>query len=156
MLFVFLALYTQKQILALVPELINLFAQVVVSPVETPEVKAQVGRAFSHLISLYGHQMQPLLSNLSPAHASALAAFAPKSWCLVEFASWLSFLVLYIVFLHRVCFSKKMFPDAHLLAGRLNWGRMQKYYLVRMIFFFVNRRYKLLPATEYTCSTSIN
>nr|TKR97801.1 importin beta-2 subunit family protein [Populus alba] len=60
-------------------ELVNLFAQVVVSPVETPEVKAQVGRAFSHLVSLYGHQMQPLLSNLSPAHASALAAFAPKS-----------------------------------------------------------------------------
>ncbi|KAJ6357352.1 hypothetical protein OIU78_005248 [Salix suchowensis] len=53
--------------------------QVVVSPVETPEVKAQVGIAFAHLISLYGHQMQPLLSNLSPAHASALGAFAPKS-----------------------------------------------------------------------------
>lgn len=74
-----LNLYTQKQILALVPELVNLFAQVVVSPVETPEVKAQVGIAFAHLISLYGHQMQPLLSNLSPAHASALSAFAPKS-----------------------------------------------------------------------------
>ncbi|KAJ6429420.1 hypothetical protein OIU84_020947 [Salix udensis] len=74
-----LVLSSNQQILALVPELINLFAQVVVSPVETPEVKAQVGRAFSHLISLYGHQMQPLLSNLSPAHASALAAFAPKS-----------------------------------------------------------------------------
>ncbi|KAJ6901332.1 hypothetical protein NC651_019173 [Populus alba x Populus x berolinensis] len=74
-----LVLSSNQQILALVPELVNLFAQVVVSPVETPEVKAQVGRAFSHLVSLYGHQMQPLLSNLSPAHASALAAFAPKS-----------------------------------------------------------------------------
>ncbi|KAH7569802.1 hypothetical protein JRO89_XS05G0002100 [Xanthoceras sorbifolium] len=70
---------SNPQILSLVPELVNLFAQVVVSPVETSEVKAQVGQAFSHLISLYGHQMQPLLSNLSPTHANALAAFAPKS-----------------------------------------------------------------------------
>ncbi|KAB2620412.1 importin-4-like [Pyrus ussuriensis x Pyrus communis] len=68
-----------NQILSLVPELINVFAQVVASPVETPEVKAQIGRAFSHLISLYGHQMQPLLSNLTPAYANALAAFVPKS-----------------------------------------------------------------------------
>lgn len=67
------------QILSLVPELVNLVAQVVVSPVETPEVKAIVGRLFSHLISLYGHQMQPILSHLSPAHANALAAFAPQS-----------------------------------------------------------------------------
>ncbi|KAL5156972.1 putative importin subunit beta-4 [Glycine soja] len=66
-------------ILSLVPELVNLFAQVVVSPVETPEVKAVVGRAFSHLISLYGQQMQPLLSNLPPAHANALSAFAQRS-----------------------------------------------------------------------------
>ena len=71
--------FDPKQILSLVPELVNLFAQVVVSPEETSEVKAQVGRAFSHLISLYGQQMQPLLSNLSPAHANALAAFAPRS-----------------------------------------------------------------------------
>ncbi|PIA47429.1 hypothetical protein AQUCO_01400235v1 [Aquilegia coerulea] len=68
-----------NQILSLVPELVNLVAQVVVSPAETPEVKAIVGRLFSHLISLYGHQMQPILSNLSPAHANALAAFAPTS-----------------------------------------------------------------------------
>ncbi|KAK2635768.1 hypothetical protein Ddye_030560 [Dipteronia dyeriana] len=74
-----LVLSSNPQILSLVPELVNLFAQVVVSPVETSEVKAQVGQAFSHLISLYGHQMQPLLSNLSPTHANALAAFAPKS-----------------------------------------------------------------------------
>lgn len=67
------------QILSLVPELVNLFAQVAGSPVETPEVKALIGRAFSHLISLYGHQMQPLLANLSPALANALAAVAPKS-----------------------------------------------------------------------------
>lgn len=74
-----LVLSSNPQILSLVPELVNLFAQVVVSPEETSEVKAQVGRAFSHLISLYGQQMQPLLSNLSPAHANALAAFAPRS-----------------------------------------------------------------------------
>eukprot|EP00257_Ricinus_communis_P014233 XP_015571855.1 importin-4 [Ricinus communis] len=74
-----LVLSSNPQILTLVPELVNLFAQVVVSPVETPEVKAQVGKAFSHLISLYGNQMQPLLSNLSPAHANALAAFSPKA-----------------------------------------------------------------------------
>ncbi|RDY02823.1 hypothetical protein CR513_13674, partial [Mucuna pruriens] len=69
---------SNPQILSLVPELVNLFAQVVVSPVETPEVKAVVGRAFSHLISLYGQQMQPLLSNLPPAHANALSAFAQR------------------------------------------------------------------------------
>lgn len=67
------------QILSLVPELVNVFAQVAMSPVETPEVKANVGRAFSHLISVYGQQMQPLLSNLSPAHANALATIAPQS-----------------------------------------------------------------------------
>lgn len=70
---------SNPQILSLVPELVNLFALVVLSPVETSEVKAQVGRAFGHLVSLYGHQMQPILSNLPPVHANALAAFAPKS-----------------------------------------------------------------------------
>lgn len=82
-------LLCSKQILSLVPDLVNVFAQVVASPLETPEVKAQIGRAFSHLVSLYGHQMQPLLSNLSPAHANALAAFAPKSWFRVS--QWLDF-----------------------------------------------------------------
>lgn len=67
------------QMLSLVPELVNLFAQVAISPVETPEVKAQIGRGFSHLLSLYGNQMQALLKNLSPAHANALAAIVPKS-----------------------------------------------------------------------------
>lgn len=74
-----LVLSSNAEILSLVPELVNVFAQVVASPVETPEVKAHVGRAFSHLISIYGHQMQPLLNNLSPQHANALATFAPKS-----------------------------------------------------------------------------
>ncbi|RXH92312.1 hypothetical protein DVH24_033208 [Malus domestica] len=77
-----LVLSSNAQILSLVPDLVNVFAQVVASPVETPEVKAQIGRAFAHLISLYGQQMQPLLSNLSPAYANALAAFMGwlKSW----------------------------------------------------------------------------
>ncbi|MED6207351.1 hypothetical protein PIB30_035056, partial [Stylosanthes scabra] len=70
---------SNPQILSLVPELVNLSAQVVASPDETSEVKTLVGRTFSHLLSLYGQQMQPLLSNLSPAHANALSAFAPRS-----------------------------------------------------------------------------
>ncbi|XP_022776503.1 importin-4 isoform X2 [Durio zibethinus] len=74
-----LVLSSNPQILSHVPELVNIFAQVLVSPAETSEVKAQVGRAFSHLISLYGQEMQPLLSNLPPAHANALAAFVPNS-----------------------------------------------------------------------------
>ncbi|RXH92314.1 hypothetical protein DVH24_033210 [Malus domestica] len=49
------------QILLLVPDLVNVFAQVVASPVETPEVKAQIGRAFYHLISIYGQQKHRLL-----------------------------------------------------------------------------------------------
>ncbi|KAE8009052.1 hypothetical protein FH972_005509 [Carpinus fangiana] len=74
-----LVLSSNPQILSLVPELVNLFAQVVGSPEETSEVKALVGRAFSHLISLYGQQIQPLLSNLPPMHSNALAAFAQRS-----------------------------------------------------------------------------
>nr|GMD11307.1 importin-4 [Ipomoea batatas] len=74
-----LVLSSNSQILSLVPELVNIFAQVAISPVETPEVKAHVGRAFSHLFTLYGQQLQPLLGNLPPAHANALAAIAPKS-----------------------------------------------------------------------------
>ncbi|CAN1240622.1 IPO4 [Linum grandiflorum] len=70
---------SNSQIIALVPDLVNVFAQVAVSPAESPEVKAQIGGTFSHLLSMYGQQMQPLLSNLLPAHANALAAFAPKS-----------------------------------------------------------------------------
>ncbi|KAF3435189.1 hypothetical protein FNV43_RR22276 [Rhamnella rubrinervis] len=74
-----LVLSSNQQILSLVPDLVNVFAQVAASPLEASEVKAQIGRAFSHLISLYGQQMQPLLSNLSPAHANALAALSAKS-----------------------------------------------------------------------------
>lgn len=68
-----------KQVLPLVPEMVHIFAQVVVSPEETNEVKTQIGLAFSHLMSLYGQQMQPILSSLSPVHANALASFASKN-----------------------------------------------------------------------------
>jgi hypothetical protein len=71
--------FLNAQILPLIPELVNIFAQVAASPIETSEVKALVGRAFCHLISLYGQQMQPLLNNLSPAHANALSAFSTMS-----------------------------------------------------------------------------
>ncbi|KAF5813829.1 putative importin-beta domain, importin beta family [Helianthus annuus] len=74
-----LVLSSNQQIAPLVPDLVNVFAQVAASPLETPEVKVQIGRAFAHLLSIYGQQMQPLLGSLSPAHANALAAIAPKS-----------------------------------------------------------------------------
>lgn len=74
-----LVLSSHPQILSLVPDLVNLFAQVASSQLETSEVKALIGRAFSHLISMYGNQMQPLVSSLSPAHANALASLAPNS-----------------------------------------------------------------------------
>ncbi|KAE8682001.1 ARM repeat superfamily protein isoform 3 [Hibiscus syriacus] len=54
-------------------------SKVLVSPAETSEVKAQVGGAFSHLLSLYRQDMQPILINHPPAHANALAAFVPNS-----------------------------------------------------------------------------
>lgn len=72
--------YLYLQILSFAPQLVSIFAQVAESPVESDEVKFHIGRAFSHLISIYGHQIQPVLGNLSPAQANALAAIAPKSW----------------------------------------------------------------------------
>ncbi|XP_076920880.1 uncharacterized protein LOC143582105 [Bidens hawaiensis] len=74
-----LVLSSNPQIAPLVPDLVNVFAQVAASPLETHEVKVHIGRAFAHLLSVYGQQMQPLLGGLSPAHANALAAIAPKS-----------------------------------------------------------------------------
>ncbi|XP_071729841.1 probable importin subunit beta-4 [Rutidosis leptorrhynchoides] len=74
-----LVLSSNPQIAPLVPDLVNVFAQVALSPLETPEVKVQIGRAFAHLLSIYGQQMQPLLGSLSPTLANALAAIAPKS-----------------------------------------------------------------------------
>lgn len=74
-----LVLSSSHQILSFVPNLVNIFAQVALSPDETPEVKCIISRALSHLISIYGQQMQPILNSLSPAHANALAAIAPRS-----------------------------------------------------------------------------
>ncbi|ONK65428.1 uncharacterized protein A4U43_C07F37020 [Asparagus officinalis] len=71
-----LILSSNPQILALVPDLVHVFAQVAVSSAESDEVKAQVGMTFSHLLSTYGQQMQPILTALSPPHANALAALA--------------------------------------------------------------------------------
>lgn len=74
-----LVLASNPQILALASQLVNLIAQVLMSPTESPEVKTLVGRAFSHLITRHGQQMQPALSSLPPAYANALAAFASQS-----------------------------------------------------------------------------
>ncbi|KAL3620856.1 hypothetical protein CASFOL_035768 [Castilleja foliolosa] len=72
-----LVLSSNPQILSFVPQLVNIFAQIAASSVETPEVKVHIGRAFSHLLSIYGlNQMQPLLANLSPVLANALAAIS--------------------------------------------------------------------------------
>ncbi|KAI3805139.1 hypothetical protein L1987_27228 [Smallanthus sonchifolius] len=97
-----LVLSSNPQIAPLVPDLVNVFAQVAVSPLETPEVKAQIGRAFAHLLSIYGQQMQPLLGSLSPTHANALAAIAPKT-CQKD-----SFFSQVFVFL---CQSSPVFPN---------------------------------------------
>uniref|UniRef100_A0A1D1ZIV0 Putative importin subunit beta-4 n=1 Tax=Anthurium amnicola TaxID=1678845 RepID=A0A1D1ZIV0_9ARAE len=73
-----LVLSSNSQILPLVPDVVNVFAQVAASPDEGPEIKARVGTAFSHLLSLFGNQLQPILSNLSPVQANALASVASK------------------------------------------------------------------------------
>ncbi|CAN7081828.1 unnamed protein product [Brassica oleracea var. botrytis] len=71
-----LVLASNPQIVSHVPDLVKIFGQVVESPVEKAEVKAIVGRTFSHLISVYGDQLHPLISGLPPSQANALAAFA--------------------------------------------------------------------------------
>ncbi|KAK9069597.1 hypothetical protein SSX86_011501 [Deinandra increscens subsp. villosa] len=74
-----LVLSSNSQILQLVSDLIIVFVQVAISPLETREVKLQIGEAVSHLISLYGRQMKPILRSLPPAYVHALAAIVPKS-----------------------------------------------------------------------------
>ncbi|KAI4367435.1 hypothetical protein MLD38_023173 [Melastoma candidum] len=74
-----LILSSNPQILSLTPEVVKIFAEVAASPDETTEVKSQIGSAFRHLFSLYGAQMQPILSSLSPQHASALASLSAQS-----------------------------------------------------------------------------
>ncbi|KAK1594076.1 hypothetical protein QYE76_027184 [Lolium multiflorum] len=73
-----LLLSSHPQILAQVAEVIHVFAQVVVSPDESDEVKTIIGKAVSYLISSYGQQMQAILGALPPVHANALAAFASR------------------------------------------------------------------------------
>lgn len=63
----------------LIPDVVRVFGEVAVSLDETPEVKGQIGRALAHLISLYGHQMQPILNSLSTSHANALASLSSSS-----------------------------------------------------------------------------
>ncbi|KAI3675918.1 hypothetical protein L1987_85514 [Smallanthus sonchifolius] len=79
-----LVLSSNSQILQLVSDLIIVFVQVAISPLETREVKLQIGGAVSHLISLYGHQMKPILRSLPPAYARALAAIITKTLTHIE------------------------------------------------------------------------
>ncbi|XP_024967682.1 importin-4-like isoform X3 [Cynara cardunculus var. scolymus] len=74
-----LVLSSNSQILKLVPDLVRVFAQVAISPLETQQVKLQIGGAFSHLVSLYGHQMKPMLRSMPPTYARALAAIVAQS-----------------------------------------------------------------------------
>ncbi|GJY22951.1 importin-4 [Tanacetum coccineum] len=68
-----------QQILQQVSDLIIIFAQVAISPLETREVKVQIGGALAHLISIYGKQMLPMLKSLPQPYARALAAILQKS-----------------------------------------------------------------------------
>ncbi|KAI3509342.1 hypothetical protein L1887_24553 [Cichorium endivia] len=72
-----LVLSSNSQILDLVPDLVPVFAQVAISPLETREVKLQIGGALSHLLSVFGRGMKPVLRSIPPTHASALAAVLP-------------------------------------------------------------------------------
>ncbi|EPS73729.1 hypothetical protein M569_01025, partial [Genlisea aurea] len=69
-----LVLSSNSQIVPFVPQVVSIFGEVAACSEETPEVKLQIGRAFSHLISLYGQQMQSILGSLPPVYADALAA----------------------------------------------------------------------------------
>lgn len=68
--------WMQNQILSQVRDLVKIFGQVLESPVEKVEVKAIVGRTFSHLVTVYGIQLQPFISGLPPSQANVLAAYA--------------------------------------------------------------------------------
>ncbi|CAA7048920.1 unnamed protein product [Microthlaspi erraticum] len=74
-----LVLASNPEILSHVPDLVKIFGQVLESPVEKVEVKAIVGRTFSHLISVYGNQLEPFISVLPPSQANLLAAYASAS-----------------------------------------------------------------------------
>ncbi|XP_078444426.1 ARM repeat superfamily protein [Wolffia australiana] len=74
-----LVLSSAPQIVPLVPEVVSVFGQVLVSPEEGDEVKVRIGMAFSHMVSLFGNQLQPVLAGLPPAQASALASCAARA-----------------------------------------------------------------------------
>ncbi|XP_031497827.1 uncharacterized protein LOC116262518 [Nymphaea colorata] len=69
---------SNPEIRSFIPEVIRVFGQIVMSSEESSEVKAQVGRAFCHLVSCYGDQIQPIMGSLPPDQANALLAFANK------------------------------------------------------------------------------
>ncbi|ERN00947.1 importin-4 isoform X1 [Amborella trichopoda] len=70
---------SKSEVLCLVPEVLRVFGQVIVSPAESPEVKARIGMAFCHLVSLYGDQIHPIMNSLPSQHANALAALLTRS-----------------------------------------------------------------------------
>ncbi|XP_057870292.2 uncharacterized protein LOC131076946 isoform X2 [Cryptomeria japonica] len=74
-----LIMSSKPEILSLIPQVVQIFAQVVASPVESSEVKAGISMGFSHLLSQYGDQMQPILNSLSPQHSNALASLIARS-----------------------------------------------------------------------------
>ncbi|KAJ7247679.1 hypothetical protein O6H91_Y377800 [Diphasiastrum complanatum] len=73
-----LLLASRPEVLPHVPEIISIFAQIIVSEDTNGEIKEGIGRTVSHLLSQYRDQMQPLLSNLSSVEASALASVMPS------------------------------------------------------------------------------
>ncbi|WOL18351.1 putative importin subunit beta-4 isoform X1 [Canna indica] len=73
-----LVLSSNPMVLPLVPDVVNIFAQVIVSPAESEQVKNHIGLAIAHLVSVYGNQMQPIMAALAPGYANALAAYASK------------------------------------------------------------------------------
>nr|ATG70913.1 ARM repeat superfamily protein [Juniperus phoenicea] len=74
-----LIMSSKPEILSLIPQVVQIFAQVVASPAESSQVKAGISMGFSHLLSQYGDQMQPILNSLSPQHSNALASLIARS-----------------------------------------------------------------------------
>ncbi len=62
------------QIMPFVPQLVPVFAQVVVSKDTSTVLKMGIGRAVMQLCGQYGDQMQTLLSSLPPDEANALGS----------------------------------------------------------------------------------
>jgi len=62
------------QIMPFVPQLVRVFAQVVVSKDTSTVLKTGIGRAVMQLCGQYGDEMQTLLSSLPPDEATALGS----------------------------------------------------------------------------------